>query len=151
MPDRDVIDRFLSAPHVAIVGVHRDTRQFANSVHRQLRRGPRDVHPVHPDVAELDGDRCVPSVDDLPPDVRDVLVMVDPRTTDAVVDACLRRGVDRIWLHRGMGSGSVTPAAVAACRSAGVEVVDGACPMMFAEPVGWFHRVHRRLQRDRAE
>jgi len=150
VPDRDVIDRFLTAPHVAIVGVHRDIRQFANSVHRHLRAGPRTVHPVHPDLTELEGDPCVPRVSDLPPEVRDVLIMVDPQSTDAVVDACLRRGVDRIWLHRGAGSGSVTPEAVTACRSAGVEVVDGACPMMFAEPVGWFHRLHRRLRLGRA-
>lgn len=147
MPEPEAIGRFLDAADVAIVGVHRDTRQFANSVHRHLRAGDRTVHPVHPEVAELDGDPCVRSVADLPAEVRDVLVMVAPAATDAVVEDCIRRGVDRIWLHRGAGQGSVTPSAVAACRSAGVEVIDGACPMMFAEPVGWFHRIHRRLAR----
>ena len=28
-------------------------------------------------------------------------------------------------------------------RDAGVQVIDGACPLMFAEPVGWIHRLHR--------
>lgn len=37
----------------------------------------------------------------------------------------------------------MSPEAVALCREHGIEVVDGACPLMFSEPVGWFHRVHR--------
>lgn len=32
-------------------------------------------------------------------------------------------------------------------RSHGYDVVAGACPLMFLEPVGWFHRVHRAVRR----
>lgn len=144
-PDPAVARRFLAAPHVAIVGVHRDTSAFANRVHRALRAPERQVHPVHPDVDELDGDPCVPTVAALPPEVRNVLVMVRPEHVDRVVEACLHRGVDRVWLHRGAGPGAVTPSSVRACREAGVEVVAGACPLMFLEPVGWMHRLHRRI------
>jgi hypothetical protein len=28
-----------------------------------------------------------------------------------------------------------------------VAVVEGACPLMFLEPVGWFHRAHRGIRR----
>ena len=35
---------------------------------------------------------------------------------------------------------------MALCHEAGVDVVEGACPMMFLEPVGWFHRLHRSMR-----
>jgi hypothetical protein len=33
------------------------------------------------------------------------------------------------------------------CREQGIEVIAGACPLTFLEPVGWFHRVHRAVRR----
>jgi hypothetical protein len=38
---------------------------------------------------------------------------------------------------------AVSDEAVARCREAGVEVVAGACPFMFDEPVRGVHRLHR--------
>jgi hypothetical protein len=43
----------------------------------------------------------------------------------------------------GAGRGAVSDEAVARCREAGVEVVAGACPFMFDEPVRGVHRLHR--------
>jgi uncharacterized protein len=60
-----------------------------------------------------------------------------------VVAACVEQGIDRIWLHKGAGPSSATDEAVALCREHGIEVVDGACPMMFLEGAAWFHRLHR--------
>jgi hypothetical protein len=37
--------------------------------------------------------------------------------------------------------------AVHLCRDHRVSVVAGACPLMFLEPVGWFHRLHRAARR----
>ncbi len=54
-----------------------------------------------------------------------------------------------VWLHRGVGTGAVSERAVELCREAGVAVVDGACPLMFAEPVGAFHKLHRMISRRR--
>jgi hypothetical protein len=45
----------------------------------------------------------------------------------------------------------VSEEALAVAHEHGLEVVAGACPLMFLEPVGWIHRVHRaarRMKRD---
>ena len=60
-----------------------------------------------------------------------------------VVQECIDRGIPRVWLHQGAGPSSVTDEAVALCREHGIEVVDGACPMMFMDDATWLHRVHR--------
>ena len=48
-----------------------------------------------------------------------------------------------------IGAGFTGLGAAIKLTEAGVDVVPGACPLMFLEPVGWFHRVHRAARRGR--
>ena len=143
MPSRAAIDDFLAQDHLAFVGVSHDPKEFSASVYRELRDRGYELHPVNPHAAEIEGDACVDSVAELPDGIDGAIVMVPADASADVVQACIDRGIPRVWLHKGAGPSSVSDEAVALCREHGIEVVDGACPMMFAEPVGWFHRVHR--------
>lgn len=143
MPRRSEIEEFLSHTHIAFVGASRNTKEFSNAVYRHLRSGGRTLYPVHPDVATIEGDAAFARLADVPDPVDGVIVMVKPETATQVVDEAIARGIRRVWLHRGAGQGAVSDAAVAACRAAGVTVIDGACPMMFTAPVGFIHRAHR--------
>ncbi len=147
MPDRATIEDFLAQRHVAVVGVSRDSRQFANGVYRHLRSGGRTLHPVNAAAAGalLEGDPSYPSLASVPGPVDGVLVLVPASAALAVVQDAVDRGVGRVWLHRGAGSGAVSDEAVQACHDAGVRVVDGACPLMFADPVRGIHHLHRVL------
>ena len=79
----------------------------------------------------------------LPAGLDGAVVMVPAEASAAVVEECIEAGIPRVWLHQGAGPSSATPEAVALCREHGIEVVDGACPMMFFADATWFHRVHR--------
>ncbi|HSL56972.1 MAG TPA: CoA-binding protein [Acidimicrobiales bacterium] len=143
MPDRATITEFLADRDIGFVGVSRDPKGFGNAVFRELRqRGWRPV-PVHPELAEAEGVPTVASVAELPDTVRGVIIMVAADAAAGVVDECAARGIERVWLHKGAGPSSVTPEAVARAREAGMMVVDGACPLMWAEPVGGIHKLHR--------
>jgi hypothetical protein len=73
--------------------------------------------------------------------------MVSQAKSADVVRACAERGVTRVWLFKGLGGrGSVSDEAVELCEQHGIEAVAGACPLMFLEPVGWFHRLHRTMR-----
>jgi predicted CoA-binding protein len=144
MPARAAIDRFLELDRIAFVGVSRDSKQFANAVYRALRDGDRTVVPIHPSETTVEGDPAVRSLADAPA-VDGVIVMLPKTAVDGVVDEALDAGIEHVWLHAGLGSSCVTEGAVARCRSAGVDVVDGACPLMFLEPVRGIHRLHRVL------
>jgi predicted CoA-binding protein len=149
MPSRALIDDFLAQRNIAVAGVSRDPKQLANAVYRRLREGGRTVYAVNPNTDTVEGDRCYRSLADVPSPVDGVIVVVPAAKSAEVVRAALDRGVPRVWLHRGAGPSSVSPEAVELCRSAGVPVIDGACPLMFDEPVGFMHKMHRVLSRRR--
>jgi len=46
----------------------------------------------------------------------------------------------RVWLHRGLGRGSSSQEAVAACRQHGIAVIPGGCPNMFGATSDPGHR-----------
>ena len=71
--------------------------------------------------------------------------MVPAQAAADVVIEAIDRGIPRVWLQRGVGKGSVSPEAIEKCQSNGVAVVDGACPLMFEQPVRGVHHVHRLL------
>jgi predicted CoA-binding protein len=147
MPERKTIDDFLAQNHLALVGVSRDSKQFANAVYRSLRAGGRVLYPVNPAAGggDLEGDRSYPKLADVPDPIDGVVVMLPAEAAVEVVSDAIDRGIPRVWLHRGVGAGAVSPEAVKLCRDHGVSVVDGACPLMFEQPVRGIHRIHRLL------
>jgi acyl-CoA synthetase (NDP forming) len=89
------LDRLLLPRSVAVVGVSPEPGHMGGSVFANLERCgfSGDIHLVSRSRSEINGRRCVPSIDDLPLGV-DVAVLVIPQT--AVIDAiaaCGRRGV----------------------------------------------------------
>jgi predicted CoA-binding protein len=143
VPSQAIIQDFLDQQRLAFVGASHDPKAFSSAVYRTLRERGYKLFPVNPHAETVEGDPCYPSIDDLPDGIDGAIVMVPAEASASVVEACVARGIPRVWLHKGVGPSSVSEEAVALCHEHGVEVVDGACPMMFAEPVGWFHRVHR--------
>ena len=150
MPSRQTIDMFLDQRHIAYVAVSRNPKAFANSVYRRLRDGGRTLYPVNAAAGDtIEGDRCYARLADVPDPVDGVFVIVPAVAMTAVVRDAVARGVPRVWLHRGAGQKPVPDEAVRLARDAGLEVVDGACPLMFEEPVRGIHRAHRLLIRHR--
>jgi predicted CoA-binding protein len=145
--ERATIDDFLAQRHIAFVGVSRDSKQFANAVYRSLREPGRTVYPVNTaaDGHPLEGDTSYARLADVPDPVDGVVVMVPAEAAADVVRDAVDRGIPRVWLHRGIGKGSVSAEAVRICQESGVAHVDGACPLMFDEPVNGVHRLHRLL------
>jgi len=146
--DLTTIEAFLSGHRLAVVGASDDPKSFGRTVYRAFREHGYDVTAVHPTAQVVDGDPCVDSLAAVPGPIDGVVVMVGAERAVEVVDQAIALGVGRVWLFKGLGSpGAVSHAAVDACRSHGVDVVAGACPLMFLEPVGWSHRVHRAARR----
>jgi uncharacterized protein len=135
---------FLSGERIALVGASDNPKSFASTVYHELRDHGLGVVPVNSGSATVGGDACYPDLASVPGQLDGVIVMVDRDRAADVVRECLERSVSRVWLFKGLGGrGSVSEEALALCRDSGVDVVGGACPLMFLEPVSWFHRVHR--------
>jgi predicted CoA-binding protein len=74
------------------------------------------------------------------------LIVTPPAEAAKVVEECAAAGVKKVWLYRAVGTGCATPEAISAARKAGMETVEGECPMMWLEKTEWFHGVHKTLR-----
>jgi len=137
---REAAEEFLAQSRIAVAGVSRDSKQPANLVYRRLRDTGHEVFAVNPNAAEVEGAPCYGSVTDIPGGVDGVVVVTPPEAAVTVVEDCASAGVPRVWLHRGMGPGSSSEAAVAACRAHRIAVIPGACPNMFGRTSDPGHR-----------
>jgi uncharacterized protein len=137
---RDAAEEFLAQPRIAVAGVSRDPKQPANLIYRRLRDAGHEVFAVNPNAEEVEGDRCYAAVTELPDHVDGVVVVTPPEASATVVEDCARAGVPRVWLHRGIGPGSVSEEAIEACRAHGIAVIPGGCPNMFGATSDRGHR-----------
>jgi predicted CoA-binding protein len=141
------IDEFLAQKRLVVVGASDDTRNFGRTIYHELREHGYDVAAVNPRAETVDGDRCYPDLAAVPGEIDGVIVMVSSERSAAVVEACAERGVRRVWLFKGLGGpGALSDEAVAVAAAHDLDLIAGACPLMFLEPVGWFHRVHRGMR-----
>jgi predicted CoA-binding protein len=147
MLDQPTIDRFLASEHLAVVGASDQRSNFGRTIYKALRDRGYDVYPVHPSEPTVCGDTAYPDLASVPGPLDGVIVMVGPDRSPAVVREAALAHVPRVWLFQGLGGkGAASTDAVHLAMDLGLEVIPGACPMMFLEPVGFGHRVHRRIR-----
>lgn len=143
MSSKADVDAFFDSPAYAVIGVSADRKKFGNTVFRTMKEKGLTVYPVHPTHESVEGEKCFKDVRSLPADVSSIVTVVPPAITEQVVEDAMARGMKHVWMQ----PGSTSPAAAAAARRAGASVVDGECILMFLEPVGSVHKVHRFVNR----
>ncbi len=130
MGDREMTDparrakEVLGAPRrIAVLGVSRDPEKYGHELFEILRER-HQVFPINPKMDEIDGQRCYPSLDELPesPDV--IVLALAPAVSEKVVATCLDREAV-IWLPPGCAS----ERAVELARQGGSEVLTDVCPV----------------------
>ncbi|UCF40349.1 MAG: CoA-binding protein [Gemmatimonadota bacterium] len=140
---RESVTDFLAQRRIAVAGVSRSTGEAANLIYRKLRGAGYEVFPVNPSADRVEGDACYPELGAVPGGVDGVVIATPPAAAEAIVRQCHALGIRRVWMHRSVGQGSVSEAAVQFCREHGIAVIPGACPMMYCEPVDVAHRCLR--------
>jgi predicted CoA-binding protein len=139
MTTQSAVRDFLSQKTLALIGASRSGKGFGNAVLKELKAKGYKVYPVHPQAESLEGERCYSSLTALPEKVGGVVVVVPPNETEKVVKEAKAAGIERIWIQQGAES----PEAIRFCEESGMSAVHGECILMFAEPVGTFHKLHR--------
>ncbi len=140
---REAAERFLSLKRIAVVGISRDSRQPANAIYRKLRDSGHEVFPVNPNATHAEGSRCYPDLASIPGGVEGIVIATTPQVSTEIVRQCVALGIRDVWMHRSFGAGSVSNDAVRLCRENGIAVIDGACPLMYCEPVDVAHKCFR--------
>jgi uncharacterized protein len=148
MLDTTAINDFLAQKRIAVVGLSQRPTDFATTIFKELRRRGYDAIPVSRSLETVDGQPCYASLTDVPRPIDGAIVMVGRAAALGVIEEAAVAGVPRVWLFKGLGGkGALSDEAVAACRTHGMQVVEGACPMMFLDPVTGVHRMHRFTRR----
>ena len=138
---RNTINQFINDKNIALIGVSKNKQKFGNALLKELTKKGYNVYPVHPELKEVEGSKCYSTIDDLPDSVKNLLLVVQPQVTEEIVSQINPQKIQRVWMHKGAGSGSASDKAIEDCRKKGIEVVYGFCPMMFVSPSG-MHGFH---------
>ena len=135
---------FLAAKRIAVTGVSRSPQGHgSNIVYQRLRQRGYEVFAVNPNAESVEGDRAYPDLTSIPGGVEAVVIWTKPETAEATMRECAELGIDRVWMHRSVGPGSVSAAATGYGRSHGITVIDGGCPLMFDPPADLGHKCMR--------
>jgi len=139
MKTSESINLFMQQPLIAVVGVSRNKNKFGNAVYQTLKKKGIKVLPVNPHLTHFDGEKCYSSIDTLPQEVDAIFVNTPPETTLKIVESAVRKSIHHVWLQQGSSNEEV----ISFLEGKDVNYITDRCILMFAEPVGSFHKVHR--------
>ena len=141
---KEAASAFLAHKRIAVTGVSRKPKEHgSNSVFKRLRDRGYQVFAVNPNADRVEGASCYHDLRSIPGGVDAVVIATAPDKAEGTMKECAELGIKHVWMHRGYGQGSVSPAAAAYGRAHGITVIDGGCPLMFAPTGDFGHRVMR--------
>jgi predicted CoA-binding protein len=101
------------------------------------------VFAVNPNTDEVEGDACYHDLRSIPGGVDWVVIGTRPEIADSTMRECAELGIQRVWMHRGPGGGSVSKSAAEYGRQHDIKVIAGGCPCMFDPTADPGHKVMR--------
>jgi predicted CoA-binding protein len=111
---------------IAVVGASPDPLRTSNAVMRYLQRVGYRCIPVNPNAEEVLGERCYPSLRDVPEPVDLVDVFRRPEYCAAAAEDASAVGAPALWLQLGIRSAEARRIA----EEAGMDYVEDACTLV---------------------
>lgn len=108
---------------IAVVGMSEESYRPSSDIGNYLIRVGYEVIPVNPNYQQLAGQKCYPSLQDIPTPVDIVNVFRNPAYVMPVVKDAIAIGAKVLWLQLGVS----TPQAIAKAAEAELEVVAERC------------------------
>ena len=146
-PQRELINKFLDLKRIAFVGISSNPKDFRRMIYKELVKLNYEIIPVNPKIDEIDGVKAYPGVKDIDPTVEGVFVMTTADIAEQIVQECIEAEIKNVWLHKGVGKGSVNDKVLSICEENGIEVVPGYCPFMFLPESNFPHNIHRFIKK----
>ena len=142
IPVKQAATEFLAQHRIAVTGVSRTPKDHgANVVYKRLRERGYETFPINPNADEVEGDHAFHDLKSVPGGIDGVVIATSPAHAETTMRECVDLGVDRVWMHRGPGAGSVSDEATAYGREHGVTVIDGGCPCMVGPTADTGHKI----------
>ena len=112
-----------SAKTIAVVGLSGSPWRASHGVSEYMQSMGYRIIPVNPKESEVLGEKCYPTLDEIPVPVDIVNVFRQSRFVPEIVDAAIRIGAKAVWMQEGV----VHEEAARKAREAGLEVVMDRC------------------------
>lgn len=123
----DAIRRLLAeAKTIAVVGLSTEKTKASNMVASYLKDSGYRIVPVHPKAEEILGERCYPSVADIPFAVDVVDVFRPAHELPEITEAAIANGAKAVWMQLRI----VSLEAAARAHAAGLTAVVDRCIKM---------------------
>lgn len=133
---------FLAGKRIAVTGVSRSPQGHgSNTVYDRLVDRGYEVFAINPHAETIGGRPAYPDLASVPGGVDAVVIGTRPEHAMDTVKQAVDLGVTKVWMHRSVDAGSVSPEAVAYGREHGLLVIDGGCPLMFDPTADGAHKV----------
>ncbi len=139
MVSRVVIDDFLAQRTLALAGISRNGKGFGHVIRKELVAKGYRLLLVHPQADSIAGQPCAKTLKEVAAEVGGVVLVTSPDATSKLVRDAAEAGIRRIWMQQGAESDE----AIRFCEEQGLAAVHHECLLMFAEPAGVAHRLHR--------
>ena len=123
-PSGEKVARILSeAKTIAVVGASPNPQKTSHQIMKKLAQWGYRVIPVNPNETEVLGEKCYPSVADIPEPVDIVDVFRRPEHTPDVARDAVKAGAKVLWLQQGIENDE----AAAIARARGMTVIMDYC------------------------
>lgn len=142
MVTQQQISDFLANDPIAMAGVSRNTKKFGYTAFKELRTKGLNLVPVNPHGGDIDGLKAYRSVDELPAEIKALLVMTKKDRTADVVRSARDKGIKHIWIQQM----SETPEALAELKDTDINLISKQCILMFHKPHS-LHKFHRGFKK----
>ncbi len=120
------IEKMLQLKTWAVVGATDNKEKFGYKIFKVMLEAGLQVYPVNTGVQEILGQKCYPTLKDLPVKPEAVDLVVPPRVGEQIVRECAELGITNVWLQ----PGADTQPVVNLTKELGLTVVDHACIMV---------------------
>jgi uncharacterized protein len=123
MVNADIKDIVTKYHTVAVVGLSPDQGKPSFEVAAYLQRAGYRIIPVNPACQEILGERCYPTLADIPDEVEIVDVFRRAEFLPEVVEQAIAKGAKVVWMQEGI----VNQSAAERAEEAGLAVVMDRC------------------------
>jgi len=122
-PESEIAAILRSYRVVAVVGLSADPGRPSYLVAQYLKNHGYRIVPVNPGCQEILGEKCYPSLRDIPFPVEVVDIFRKVEAIPAIVEEAIAVGAKAVWLQLGLEE----PQSAQKARQAGLQVVQNRC------------------------
>lgn len=123
MINQNIADILRSYKKIAVVGISSNPVRPSHYVSQFMKDKGFQIFPVNPGLDEVLGEKCYPSLSEIPDDIEVVDIFRRAEYVDEIIDEAIKAGAKVIWMQEGIINEQAAQKAI----EAGLQVVMDRC------------------------